>query len=390
MVTREGGKRRYIWRKGQGWYGRWWEDVLVNGDVVRKQRCKKLAEYGNRYRSEEDVRPLLKDYLRPLNEGRTKPESTLKITEYVERFYLPYAQDNCKPSTYSGYKTQWVMYLAPRLTKAVLRDFRTADAAILFNDIYRKHRLGRSTLRHLKSFLSGMFSYLINQGVLDGVNPMREAQIPKKASGPGETYATSPEEVLAMLDALEKAGNIKAGAAVALMFFAGLRPGEARGAQWEHYDGRQLIVRKSVWRSYATEPKTLESSKPVPIIEPLRSILADLKAADGNPMSGPILRGPKTGHPLNLDNLARREVRKTLKDAGIEWHGWYSLRRGIATMVHNVEKDPMAAKGLLRHSSVITTQKHYIKEVPQTTLNAMKKVEALCNHRATLGDTQPS
>ena len=27
-------------------------------------------------------------------------------------------------------------------------------------------------------------------------------------------------------------------------------------------------------------------------------------------------------------------------------------------MVHNIEKDPMAAKGLLRHSSVITTQRH--------------------------------
>ena len=51
-------------------------------------------------------------------------------------------------------------------------------------------------------------------------------------------------------------------------------------------------------------------------------------------------------------------------------------------MVHSVEKDPMAAKGLLRHSSVVTTQKHYIKEVPETTLNAMRKVEVLCNDRA--------
>src|ERR1700730_405814 len=353
----------YIWRKGHAWYGRWWEDVLVNGNVVHKQRCKKLAEYGDRYRSQKDVRPLLDDYLRPLNAGRIKPESTLTITEYVERFYLPYAQDNCKPSTYSGYKTPWGMYLAPRLTKAVLRDFRTADAASLFDERYRVHRLGRSTLRHLKSFLSGMFSYVINQGVLDGINPMREAHIPRKAAGPADTHATSPEEVIAIMDALEKTGHIKARAAIALMFFAGLRPGEARGAQWEDYDGRQLIVRKSVWRTYATEPKSADSVKPVPVIELLRSLLVELRAADGNPVSGPILRGPKTGHPLNLDNLARREVRMIPKDARIEWHGWYSLRRGIATMVHSVEKDPMAAKGLLRHASVITTQTHYIKEV---------------------------
>jgi hypothetical protein len=42
----------------------------------------------------------------------------------------------------------------------------------------------------------------------------------------------------------------------------------------------------------------------------------------------------------------------------------------------------MAAKRLLRHSSVITTQERYIKEMPETTLSAMKKVEALCNDRA--------
>lgn len=51
-------------------------------------------------------------------------------------------------------------------------------------------------------------------------------------------------------------------------------------------------------------------------------------------------------------------------DATIEWRGWYSLRRGIAATLHSIEKDPMAAKGLLRHSSVLTTQMHYIKEAP--------------------------
>jgi integrase len=282
------------------------------------------------------------------------------------------------------------MYLAPRLKTIALRDFRTADAARLLEDIHRTHGLGRSTLRHLKSFLSGVFGYAINQGVMDGINPTREARIPKKASAPAETHATSPDEVLAILDALEKAGKQKARAAVALMFFSGLRPGEARGVCWTDYDGKQLFVRQSIWRSFSTAPKTAESAKPVPVIEPLRSILAELRAADGNPPSGPILRGSKSGCPLNLDNLARRVVRGILRKANIEWHGWYALRRGIATMVHSVEKDPMAAKGLLRHSSVVTTQKHYIKDVPETTLSAMRKVEALCNDRAKSLQSKPN
>ena len=229
-----------------------------------------------------------------------------------------------------------------------------------------------------------LFTYAINQGVLDGFNPVRLAQIPKKAAAPKETPHTTPEKVLSILDALEKAGHSKARAAVALMFFAGLRPGEARGARWEDYDGKKLAVRHSIWGTHVTEPKTADSAAPVPIIEPLRSILTQLREEDLNPSTGPFLRGP-SGKPLNLDNLARRGIRPALKKADISWGGYYALRRGIATLVSSVEKDPMAAKGLLRHSSVATTQKHYIKEVPAVTLAAMQKVEQLCSDSARTG-----
>ena len=53
--------------------------------------------------------------------------------------------------------------------------------------------------------------------------------IPKRAAAPGETHAATPDEVLTILEILRKDGEVKARAAVAVMFFAGLRPGEARG-----------------------------------------------------------------------------------------------------------------------------------------------------------------
>ena len=163
----------YIWRKGRNWYGRWWEDVLEGGQVVRKQRARKLVEYSDRYRTEGDVRPLLEEILRPLNEGKAKPEGTLPAAKFVEIYYLPFAKENCRPSTYSAYRTQWESYLAPRLAKIVLRDFRTVDAANLLADIHRCHGLGRSTLRHLKAFMSSVFTFAKNQGVLDGMNQFK-------------------------------------------------------------------------------------------------------------------------------------------------------------------------------------------------------------------------
>jgi hypothetical protein len=61
----------------------------------------------------------------------------------------------------------------------------------------------------------------------------------------------------------------------------------------------------------------------------------------------------------------------------LEWQGYYSLRRGIATQLNTITRDPMAAKGLLRHSSVNTTLTHYIKSVPEVTANGMAQVEQL-------------
>jgi hypothetical protein len=137
----------------------------------------------------------------------------------------------------------------------------------------------------------------------------------------------------------------------------------------------RLVPRQSVWRTKVGTPKTEGSAKPIPVIEPLRVTLAELREADGNPQTGPILRGDRCGRPLNLDNLARREVRPALKAAGIAWHGWYSFRRGIGTHITATSRDPLAAKGMLRHENVATTEAHYIKDVPENTRSAMQGVE---------------
>jgi hypothetical protein len=65
--------------------------------------------------------------------------------------------------------------------------------------------------------------------------------------------------------------------------------------------------------THTTDPKTAASAKPVPIIEPLRTILAELRKTDGYPARGPILRGP-SGKPLNLDNVAKRRLMPALRN----------------------------------------------------------------------------
>jgi integrase len=366
----------YIWRVKGSWYGRWREDVIENGAVSRKQRSEKLADVCDRYRTKAHVRPLLQEKLRPLNEGRANPQSTLTVAEYAKLYFLPRVEAECKPSTVNGYQTMWRMYLEPRLGKVSIRDFRCVDATNLLADIHRRHGIGRATLRHCKALLSSIFTFAKQQGVVDGINPVQDAGIPRKAAVSKPTHASTPEEVLAMLNTLTGTARI----AVALIYFCGLRPGEARGARWEDYDGRKLFVCQSVWRTHVTAPKTAESASAVPVCETLAEILEAQRKASGYILSGP------TGKPLNLNNLGKRVVLPTLRKAEIPWHGWYALRRGLATLAARVDS-PLAAKGLLRHSNIATTQQHYIKDVPEEAARAVERIDALFN-RALIGPVQ--
>jgi integrase len=309
---------------------------------------------------------------------------------FVSEYYLPYGRESFKPSTIHGYTKLWRDALCPRVGEIRLRDFKTVDAANLLTTRAGKS-WGRRSLQHAKSLLSGIFTSAKNLGVLDGINPVQGTMIPRKAAAPGETHATTPEEALEILELLERAKDvtprqrIQAQVAIGLVFFTGLRPGEARGARWEDYDGKTLHVRQSVWRKHTTDPKTASAAKPVPVIEPLRELLAELRKAEGNPADGPILRGLLAGKPLNLDMLAREVILPAVRNPEnyepnakrLAWHGYYAFRRGIATLASSVARDPMAAKGLLRHSSVNTTLTHYIKDVPAVTENAMNQVELL-------------
>ncbi len=111
-----------------------------------------------------------------------------------------------------------------------------------------------------------------------------------------------------------------------------------------------------------------------------------------------------------LDNLSKRVVIPALKRCSVygeqdsehdeadhefkldesipKWAGRYSLRPGVATTLAGLTKDGMASKGLLRHTNLATTTRHYVKDVPENALSAMNLLEML-NECSTPGTTRP-
>jgi integrase len=66
-----------------------------------------------------------------------------------------------------------------------------------------------------------------------------------------------------------------------------------------------------------------------------------------------------------------------MKQAGVEWHGFHSFRRGLATNWYGLGMDEMTIKAIMRHANVETTRRHYIKrdEVLETSQAALRQFE---------------
>jgi integrase len=188
-----------------------------------------------------------------------------------------------------------------------LRDFTTADGERILGLIAETNDLTSTTLCHVKALLSGVFRHAKRLGVIHSENPMRDVLIPKARSA-GDTYAYLLEEIWRMLNILpEPAATIVAAAA-----FMGARKGELRGLLWEDYDGEQIRISQSYWRSHVQEPKTKKSKAPVPVIAQLSERLNLHRVLTGNPVRGLIFPSPE-GKPLNLDALTADVIRPALE-----------------------------------------------------------------------------
>lgn len=375
MPTRH--QRGYVYPKKNRWYVRYYENVLrPDGTVERVQRAKSIAPICYEYRTKRSVMPLVMELLSTVNDNPASPEGTLKLEEFVKKNYLPHVESQKRPSTYRGYRNMWKCYLKPGCGDMRLCEFCTAHGERLLAEVAKHHDLSRTSLRHIKNLMSGVFKHAKRIGAINGVNPMQDVSIPK-ARPRGETYAYSLEEIFRMLSALpEPASTIIAAAA-----FTGLRKSEIRGLLWENFHDDALWVTHSIWERFVNEPKTTEGKAPVPVIAPLAKRLGRHREAQGAAQAGFMFvcrrYGGKLG-PVNLNSLLKWQVKPAFKEAGIEWHGWHAFRRGLATNLHRLGVPDKTIQAIPRHSNLSTTMNSYVKSVPKDASAAMRQLEAIC------------
>jgi len=382
----------YLMRHRGWWVLRYRERVGVGGEVRVVQRAKRLVPVDVEHKTKASVRDIAKRELQSLKQNQAEPLRVTKLGDFVDRVYLPFAKQQKRPSTYRGYSQMWWNYLKDRCEDAWMREIKTHHVQLWLEEIARDHQVSKTTLKHVKNLLSGIFRHAAQQGYLDGANPVKLAEVPAFAPATADPQAYSLGEIGTMLKVLPEPSST----AVATAAFTGLRLGELRGLTWESYEQAQdaeslgwLRVNRSVWRNSVGDPKTAKSKAPVPVIPQLAYRLEAHRRRCGSPTSGPIFAN-SVGHPLDLNACYQREMKDVLRRAGISWHGWHGFRRGLASNLNRLGVDDSVIQRILRHSTVTTTQNHYIKTASPDAIAAMRQFSQalLCSTCAPVEEDQ--
>jgi integrase len=343
----------------------------------RRKVSVKLADKSDRYRSWADVEPLVTRALATASNSAA-PSGNMLLADFVEQHYLPWCEKNKAASTVCGYKHVWRAQWQPRLGHLPLTAVSTAQVTNALTEL--AGTLGRAALSHVKWFLSGVYQDAKSQGIVPH-NPVIDAKWRVKTKRPAKQRVYTLPEVLRMLDILAPI-DLRAACTLALAYFAALRPCEIRGLTWADITEDRLYVRRSIWHRSVGDTKTESSVRSMLVIEPLRGLLARLRASQWGPKapSDPIIQN-QNRVPLSLDSINERIIRPTMKAAGINWRGYYAARRGFASLVTHSTKDALNATGILGHSTPITTLSHYTRAQADSMDAAMETIEQLATKK---------
>jgi len=370
--------RRRRYQKGQlelkhgSWRARYYGWTTNKaGERVWQELCTVIGSRSE-YPKRGDILPDFQEFMAAINAKNFDIDTyDPPFVYFVDRTYFPSEQvQSLEQSTLDGYNDMWALHLKPLLSDITLGSFRSVNCTQVLEQLKAKG-LGKRSLQHIKSFLSGIYTFARSQGHFDGANPITGTRLPKTAT-PEDTYAYTLAEEEKMLKVVK---STRGRLAIALASWTGVDKGELEALRWEDFRAGDLYIERKIWQGLEKAPKTEARKAPIPIIPGLQKMVDSYRRRIGSPSDGWVFIASRGKKPLRMDNLSKREIKDDLKKAKLEWHGWHAFRRGLATNLSDLGVADNVIQRILRHGDVGTTQKHYRKTLPRSARKAMQKLD---------------
>jgi integrase len=357
----------YIYEAFGAFHVRYRTEEIVDGQSIRKQHSRRVCTKtkGLTTKSKSVIRQCA-EFMAVFNAQSSspgKPEpADITIAVFWELTYLPFIEANLKPSTYLGYKQVWNHHLKDHFGTMTLREYRKGMGSVFITNLAKTLR--PRTVKNIKNLASGMFTHAANLDLIES-NPWQFCKVLGKSKTNGETKHYTLEEIENIISAL--VDHVDCQLIMALTFFLGLRKGEIAGLQWTDIDGDYVHIRRAITRGHITTPKTKRSVRSVPLIQPVKGLLALWRAKCKSNEVWVFQR--------NLMTLARKTIRPTLTKAKHEWKGFHAGRRGLGTVLRQITGNSTAGRDMLGHEDDGVTKDHYEGKLPEVALAAMKLLE---------------
>ncbi len=368
--------------------GRWWilkvrEWVVKDGIKRRVDSYKKLRQVHHNEGSAVpgDVQALADLELAKVNIGQGQGQSADSVKSYLESYLAAgvgsKTRRKLRDVTIQSYTRDYNV-IKDFVPDIQLRQVRTPDINRIFDALIEDDGdtvRAQSAYNNIKNFLSGAFRSAVGAGLID-FNPVTAAH--SIGGNEANTHAYTLEEVRDLMSAVD---NHTTQAAFMVLTFTGIRSEELKGLRWADYDREKQVLnikRTIVHGKLVEDTKTTSSKAPVPVIGIVKKYLdAHLERNTG---TGYVFHAPtEPERPINFGHLVWDVVIPKAKEAGVEWHGLHAFRRGLSTVLHDLEIPELTISHILRHStksSKSVAARNYIKPSLERMRAALEKVES--------------
>ena len=294
------------------------------------------------------------------------------LHQYAEEWYTIRKEPFSSESSRASYKSCFVKHILPEFG---LRRMRAISAADLQTFVNRFAGSSKSLITMVIGILRGVFSSAYAEGVIE--RDPAAALIRPKASKKEERRALTEEETAHVLQVIETHPE---GLFLAVLYYLGLRRGEALGLKWGDFDfeGDQVHIQRDIdyaggRAAHEGALKTAAADRFVPVPPPLKELLISQKGEAG--ADDYVFRTEK-GQPLSQATYKRMWHRLMVAAGCVEWRRGadtecdilkqvkctltpHFFRHNYVTMLYESGVDPVVAMKIVGHSDYQTTANIY-------------------------------
>lgn len=310
------------------------------------------------------------------------------LTEYMH-FVIDLKEQTkaLSPTTIDGYRIFAQRIDASKLGKKKVRDISVKDLNIFYSELSKTPNLktgeplSANTILHYHKLISSV----LKQACLDEIithNPAQNATLPKVIHK--EAVHFKPEEIHAIINALQDESK-RCRAVIITCIGTGLRRGEIAGLKWSDIDftNRTIKVHHAVIWNKKNKELQIKSTKTyreriITVEQPVLDALSEWKQ-EQTALFGVLpldafcfaYMNPQIPvHPDSINTLIARFKKRN----GINLDGNTHAFRHTQASVVMQSGDIMQAKNRLGHSRASTTYDIYGHMMPQTDIEASKRI----------------